>query len=83
LTSSQSIVQPWSSEELEEYISGLQLFQQHRPDLQVLIGGCPGHKFAVFEYEYIEDDLQERLHQPERKKQRAGDLGYYVLLYPD
>jgi hypothetical protein len=48
-----------------------------------LIGGRPGHKFAVFKYEYTEDDLKERLHQPLERKQKAGDLGYYVLEYPD
>jgi hypothetical protein len=48
-----------------------------------LIGGCPGRQFAVFEYEYAEDDLKEQLHQPRNGKQKAGDLGYYILPYPD
>jgi hypothetical protein len=48
-----------------------------------LIGGCPGKQFAVFRYEYTEDDLKEWMHQPQSGRQEAGDLGYYILPYPD
>jgi hypothetical protein len=70
-------------EELEEYVSGLQVFQRQRPQLQVLIGGCREGRFALFEYEYTEDDLKEKLHQPRERRQSVGDKGYYIFAYPD
>jgi hypothetical protein len=45
-----------------------------------LIGGCPGKQFAIFGYEYTEVDLKEWMHQPQSRKQKAGDVGYYT--YP-
>ncbi|XP_006456277.1 hypothetical protein AGABI2DRAFT_122188 [Agaricus bisporus var. bisporus H97] len=68
-------------EEHEKYILGLQLFQQRQPQLQVLIGGSPGEKFAVFVYEYTEDDLKEQMHRPRHGSWSAEDLGYYILPY--
>jgi hypothetical protein len=64
-------------------ISGLQLFQQHEPQLPALIGGSPGKRYAVFAYEYTADDVKEQLHKPESRKLRTGDAGYYILPYPD
>jgi hypothetical protein len=62
---------------------GFKKFQQRQPQVLVLIDGCPGGRFALLAYEYTEEDLKERLHQPERGKQKAGDLGYYIFPYPD
>jgi hypothetical protein len=48
-----------------------------------LISGSQGRRFAVFGYEYTADDIKARLHNPSSRELKAGDVGYYILPYPD
>ncbi|XP_006462769.1 hypothetical protein AGABI2DRAFT_119611 [Agaricus bisporus var. bisporus H97] len=78
---------PSSPESFNEYMSGLKYLQQRNPTVRVLISGTPGNRFAVFIYEYTEDDDYKEYSLHLRNQSPKFDEydyhGYYCIPYPD
>ncbi|KAF7782955.1 hypothetical protein Agabi119p4_2331 [Agaricus bisporus var. burnettii] len=69
-----------------EYVSGLKYFHQYYPDLQVLICGVLGNRFAIFRHKFTDDDFKEcpfQVIQDYKFVKRRRIYGYYCIPYKD